>query len=112
VADLERRYAALTEEFGFPCRPAEGRINGLGYTPLTKRQKVDQAVAMFEYAGRCYPESANTHDSLGEGYEAKGRPDLAWESCRTACRLAEMQSDPRLETFRKHLEAVRAKLGE
>lgn len=111
AADLERRYADLTEEFGFPCRPSEDRINGLGYALLRRWKKNDEAVAMFRYGVSCYPESANTHDSLADGYEAVGLAAHALESCLTACRLAENQADPRLETFRKHLEAVRAKLG-
>jgi predicted alpha/beta superfamily hydrolase len=111
ASDVEKRYAALTEEFGFPCRPAEDWINSMGYFLLRNRMKPDEAVAMFLYGVRCYPESANTYDSLADGYEAQGRPDLALENCRTACRLAEERSDPRLVTFRKHLEAVLAKLG-
>jgi len=111
AAEVEKRYAALTEEFGFACRPAEDWINGMGYSLLRNRKKPDEAVAMFRYGVRCYPESANTYDSLADAYEAQGRPDRALENCQTACRLAENQADPRLETFRKHLEAVRAKLG-
>jgi predicted alpha/beta superfamily hydrolase len=110
AADIERRYSALTEEFGFPCRPGEDRINGVGYALLRRWKKADEAVAVFLYAVRCYPDSANARDSLADGYEAAGRMDLALESCRTACSLAEKSGDPRLETFRKHLEAVRAKL--
>jgi predicted alpha/beta superfamily hydrolase len=111
AAEVEKRYAALTEEFGFTCRPAEDWINGMGYSLLRNRKRPDEAVAMFRYGVQCYPDSANTYDSLAEGYEAQGRLDLAVENCRTACRLAEERTDPRLETFRKHLEAVRAKLG-
>jgi predicted alpha/beta superfamily hydrolase len=111
AAEVERRFAALTEEFGFPCRPAEDWINGTGYSLLRRRKKPDEAVAMFRYGVSCYPDSANAYDSLAEGYEAQGRPDLALECCRTACRLAEQASDPRLATFRKHLDAVQAKSG-
>lgn len=111
AADLEKRYAALTEEFGFPCRPAEDRINAMGYALLRRWKRIDEAVAMFRYGVSCFPESANTYDSLADGYEAAGLPAQALESCRAACRLAEQQADPRVGTFRKHLEAVRAKLG-
>jgi predicted alpha/beta superfamily hydrolase len=111
AAEVEKRYAALEEEFGFPCRPAEDWINGMGYSLLRNRKKPAEAVAMFQYGVKCYPESANTYDSLADGYEAADRLDLALENCRTACRLAEQGTGARLETFRKHLEAVRAKLG-
>jgi len=70
---VEKRYAALTEEFGFACRPAEDWINGMGYSLLRNRKKPDEAVAMFRYGVRCYPESANTYDSLADAYEAQGQ---------------------------------------
>jgi predicted alpha/beta superfamily hydrolase len=110
VADLEARYAALSREFGFTCRPNEGMINGKAYS-LLRRKNVAAALDLFLYNVRCYPESANVHDSLADAYEAAGRTRLALDSCRTACRLAEQVSDPRLPTFRKHLESVEAKLA-
>jgi len=110
AADLETRYAALSREFGFICRPHEGMINGKAYA-LLRRKNVAAALDLFLYNVRCYPESANVHDSLAEAYEAAGRTKLALDSCRTACRLAEQVSDPRLPTFRKHLESVEAKLA-
>ena len=111
AADLEKRYAALSVEFGFPCRPNEGRINGMAYGLLRGRKKVAEALDLFLYNVRSYPESANAHDSLAEAYEAAGRTKLALDSCRTACRLAEQFSDPRLPTFRKHLADVEMKLA-
>jgi predicted alpha/beta superfamily hydrolase len=111
AADLEKRYAALSKEFGFTCRPNEGMINGKAYTLLRTRKKVAEALDLFLYNVRCYPESANVHDSLADAYEAAGLTQLALESCRTACRLAEQAADPRLPTFRKHLASVEAKLG-
>jgi uncharacterized protein len=111
AADLENRYAALSREFGFTCRPNEGMINGKAYALLRRRKKVAEALDLFLYNVRCYPESANVHDSLADAYEAAGRTALALDSCRTACRLAEQVSDPRLPTFRKHLESVEAKLA-
>lgn len=110
AADLENRYAALSKEFGFTCRPNEGTINGKAYA-LLRAKKVAEALDLFLYNVRCYPESANVHDSLAEAYEAAGRTRLALDSCRTACRLAEQVSDPRLPTFRKHLASVEAKLA-
>ena len=110
AADLENRYAALSKEFGFTCRPDEGTINGKAYA-LLRAKKVAEALDLFLYNVRCYPESANVHDSLAEAYEAAGRTRLALDSCRTACRLAEQVSDPRLPTFRKHLASVEAKLA-
>jgi uncharacterized protein len=108
VADVERRFARLTEEYGFTCRPDEERINGMAYALLSGGDTA-KAVAMFEYNVRLFPESPNVYDSLADGLEAAGRPALALENCRTACRLAEKSADPGLEVFRKHLERLSGK---
>ncbi len=111
VAELEDRFAALSRDFGFICRPNEGIINGKAYGLLRTKKDVAAALDLFRYNVRCYPESANVHDSLADAYEAAGSLGLARGSCRTACRLAERSSDPRLPTFRKHLADVEAKLA-
>lgn len=105
VADLENRFARLTEEYGFPCRPDEDRINNMAYALLSQHD-TEKAVAMFQYNVKLFPESPNAYDSLADGLEAAGRLDLALENCRTACRLAEKSADSRLATFRQHLDRV------
>ena len=111
AADLENRYAALSKEFGFICRPNEGMINGKAYALLRTWKKVAEALDLFLYNVRCYPESANVHDSLADAYEAAGRrsspstaagPPVGWPS---------KFQDLRLPTFRKHLESVEAKMA-
>jgi len=88
-----------------------GKVKVYRRSPQWKWSLVAEAIDMFLYNVRSYPESANAHDSLAEAYEATGRTKLALDSCRTACRLAEQFSDSRLPTFRKHLESVEAKLA-
>jgi len=110
-AELERHYARLTEAFGFPCRPDEMRINAMAYA-LLGRKRIAEAIALFEYNARLYPESPNVYDSLADAQEADGRLDAALENCRKACRLAQEQSDSRIETLRMHLERVSRKVQE
>ena len=112
AADFEKRFADLSAEFGFPCRPNEAMINGMAYALLRSREKEAKALELFQYAVRCYPGSANAHDSLAEAYEAAGKLDLALESSRTACRLGERASDPRLPNFKKRLEGIEAKTAQ
>jgi CubicO group peptidase (beta-lactamase class C family) len=54
----------------------EGRINSLGYT-LLRGGRVDEAIAVFEYNVKAYPQSANVYDSLAEAFEKKGEPEKA-----------------------------------
>jgi tetratricopeptide (TPR) repeat protein len=58
---------------------AEGRINGLGYAFLAEN-KPGAAVVLFELNVERFPDSWNAHDSLGEGYAALGKKDLAVKS--------------------------------
>jgi tetratricopeptide (TPR) repeat protein len=64
-----------------PKDPAveEGRINSLGYTLLGDK-KAAAAVVLFEFNVERFPDSWNAHDSLGEGYAALGKTDLAIKS--------------------------------
>ncbi len=58
---------------------AEGRINNMGYA-LLGENKAAAAVALFEFNVERFPDSWNAHDSLGEGYAALGKTDLAIRS--------------------------------
>ena len=51
-------------------------INLLGYAKLQAGQKED-AIELFKLNADAYPQSANTQDSLSDGYLAAGKKDLA-----------------------------------
>ena len=51
--------------------PQEARVNGLGYW-LYRKERLDEAIALFELNVELYPDSWNVHDSLGEAQLAKG----------------------------------------
>jgi len=71
-----------------PKDPAveEGRINTLGYTFL-RDNKPAAAVTLFEFNVERFPDSWNAHDSLGEGYAALGKTDLAVKSYERSLEL-------------------------
>jgi tetratricopeptide (TPR) repeat protein len=64
------RYRALREAYGQAAFP-EFNLNDLGYA-LLRTGKPAEAIAVFELNVDAFPQSANTHDSLGEAYAAAG----------------------------------------
>ena len=78
-------YARLRQrDKGFAI--AEDDLNRWGGTMLGDGA-IDEAVNIFALNTRLYPKSANAHDSLAEGYEAKGARDLAIASYRMSLAL-------------------------
>jgi tetratricopeptide (TPR) repeat protein len=55
---------------------SENAFNGLGYEYLG-RNRIDEAIAVFEMNVRAFPASFNPWDSLGEAYAANGEIDRA-----------------------------------
>jgi hypothetical protein len=64
----------------------ETRLNQMGYT-LLREEEDSKAIAIFKLNVRLFPESANTYDSLGEGYMLSGRRDEAIKCYRKALEL-------------------------
>jgi CubicO group peptidase (beta-lactamase class C family) len=56
------------QEYAFD---AESTLNELGYALLSKN-RVDDAIVVFEYNTHLFPTSGNVFDSLGEAYYKKG----------------------------------------
>ncbi len=73
----------------------ENRINQLGYSLQGKNQS-DEAIAVFTFNTRAFPESANAYDSLGEAWLKKGDRLQALENYRKS-----LQLDPKNENARK-----------
>jgi len=71
-------------------------------------KKVDEAIAAFKRNVELYPASANVYDSLGDGYEAAGKLDLAMQNTRKAVVTGEQNADPQLPEFKKHLDRLTA----
>ncbi len=65
----------------------EETLNRLGYQFLYFWGHTDVAVGIFQLAVELHPESANLHDSLGEGYFFLGERELAAKSYRRSLEL-------------------------
>lgn len=110
VADLERRYELLSRKYGYTIPVTEPMINRLGYL-LLARDLRREAIAVFKVNTERYPQSANTFDSLGDGYEAAGDLQNARDSFARAVELARKNNDPVLDTSAEKLTSVSSKLG-
>jgi tetratricopeptide (TPR) repeat protein len=80
---------------------SESELNAWGYRLLANNQ-VREAIEVFKLNVEAYPNSANAYDSLAESYLAHGDKQLAIENYRKALEL-----DPRLESARKALDAIK-----
>jgi uncharacterized protein len=109
LSKLVQHYAGLSERFGYRIDPPEAVVNTFGYVLLGEK-KTGEALAMFGYNVRAYPNSANVYDSMADGYEASDKPALAAENCATACRLGEKNADPNLELYRAHRARLAARM--
>ncbi len=96
---LEKAIDSFGEELSeYDTR--ERTLNRLGYKYL-RQEKADDAVVIFKWAVQLYPESANLHDSLGEGYRAAGNTQASIESYERALAL-----DPTAESARQALKEL------
>jgi predicted alpha/beta superfamily hydrolase len=110
VADLERRYERLSQKYGYTIPVTEPMINRFGYL-LLGRNLHREAIAVFKANTERYPQSANTFDSLGDGYEAAGDLQNARASFARAVELARKNNDPVLDTSSEKLTSVTSRLG-
>jgi dienelactone hydrolase len=81
----------------------EATLNQLGYV-LLGTQNVSDAVAIFELVVDLHPNSANAHDSLGDGYEAAGRKADAIRVSERALTLLDGLEPARAEAIRRSAE--------
>src|SRR5262249_41970774 len=85
LARVEQHYRELSERYGFKVSAEKG-INSLGYRLLGDK-KVADAMTAFRRNVELYPQSANVYDSLADGLEAEGKPELAIENTQKAVEL-------------------------
>ena len=64
----------------------ESHLNSLGYE-LLEKNRIEQAIQVFQYAVSQYPESSNVYDSLGEAYLINGDKELAIKNYRKSLEL-------------------------
>ena len=105
---LEAHYRELSSRYGYEIPPAENAMNNLGYQLLGEK-KVAEAIVVFKRNVELYPTSANVYDSLGDGYEADNKLNLATENVQKAVEVGTKIDDPRLGAYKEHLKRLIAK---
>lgn len=76
-AEIAAAYKAAADQTDrYDLSGSEAMLNRIGYELLGQEQAED-AIAVFSLNAEIFPQSANTHDSLGEAYRAAGRIDDA-----------------------------------
>jgi dienelactone hydrolase len=90
----------------------ESALNMLGYQHL-QAGKMKEAIELFKLNTEAYPASANTYDSLGDGYLADGQNDLALQASRKAIEMLaeDKSSDDVKKAIRASAERKIAKLN-
>lgn len=91
VAALRARHAAAQAKREPSQYPPEEVVNRLGYEML-QNGNAAQAIELFELNVELHPDSANTYDSLADGFVAAGKPDLARQQATKA--IARLPADP------------------
>lgn len=102
-------YRKLSDRFGYVISPSEPYLNSLGYEFLNAHNS-DEALAIFAYNIKLYPNSANVYDSYGEALEKDGQMEKAEENYLTAYNKGQEISDPNVNTYRQNYERVKAEL--
>ena len=95
-------YSKIREDDSGQYFFTEGLMNALGYRLLLKDKTAD-AIEVFKYNAKEYPDSFNVYDSLGEAYYKNGETDLAVENYK---RSVEMNPDN--ENGKAMLEKIKA----
>jgi uncharacterized protein len=67
----DKHFKNISKQIGYPVKPAEELINGMGYDVLNGKF-FKTAESFFKLNIANYPESYNVYDSYGDYYVAKG----------------------------------------
>jgi len=111
TAEAVKIFNAIPQSRRKPDAFPEAQINLLGYYHL-QSGRIDAAIDLFKVNTVAYPNSANTYDSLGDAYLAKGQNDLALQASERALAMLPKDSSPpdRKELIRQSAEQKIAKL--
>jgi len=64
-------YKSLSEEFGFECKPAKDAVASIGRN-LIRKGNFPEAIKVYQYNVKKYPNSADAYENLGEVYMKAG----------------------------------------
>lgn len=73
-------------------------------------EKLADAVAILELVAATWPDSANAHDSLGDAYEAAGRPADAIRASERALALLDKVQGQQRDAIKRSAEDKLARL--
>ncbi len=88
----------------------ESRINQYGYDLLGNEEYCTMAINFFKLNTKFFGTSANSWDSLGEGFEACGKMDSAKTSYEKAIEIGTKTNEANLELYRTNLLRIKEKL--
>jgi uncharacterized protein len=89
ISKMEKHYEYVSKQLGYKVKLPESMINSMGYQKLGAKN-YDMAEYLFKLNIANYPESANTYDSLGDLYDAKGDKKNAITNYKKALSIKEM----------------------
>lgn len=98
-------YASAARSLGLSESLPEEVLNDLGYE-LMEHDRTVLAIAVFEANVRRYPNSANAHDSLGDGFVAAGDTASAITAYRRALEIARRGGVPANPETEQKLDAL------
>lgn len=93
------------QKYGIKTKLNEAVVNVIGYQ-LLQADEIDKAIEIFEYNVDKFPNSSNVYDSLGDGYDAKGKKKKALKNYRIAVELGTIENSPNLEAYKNNLERL------
>lgn len=70
VSKYQQHFGVISKEFGYPVKPDENLINGMGYQALGQKH-YKKAEGFFKMNVSNYPESFNVYDSYGDYFAAR-----------------------------------------
>jgi predicted alpha/beta superfamily hydrolase len=73
LTKIKEHYDMLTSRYGYQIKPFQYQVNDAGYFQLLNKGNVEEAVKLFEFNVKNFPECANCYDSLADGYEKQGK---------------------------------------
>ena len=109
IDEIKNHYSNLSRKFGYTIDIPEPFINRQGYL-LMGQGEIKQAIELFEYNVKMFPNSNNVYDSMGEGYESNGQFKLALKYYKKAVEMGEKNSNPNLSVYQTHVTRVLKKM--
>ncbi len=97
----QKHFEMVSKEFGYPVKPSEDLINGMGYQALGQKQ-YKKAEGFFKMNVANYPESFNVYDSYGDYFLAKKDTTSAIEQFKKTLAIKEVaETRKKLEELTK-----------